>query len=273
MAEFDTGARRSAPHKKILGNRTKLEILNDFKNGMTKMYEGCSTRKRRQGVKIEMKILFWVIGVAGLLSATNLGLAQDLTRLCQTVEMQYRNLPRNGKVSNKTPDVLAQLVATASTGITEATTTVEDVTPEKLVEWAKAGTPPVSLPSELIEQITGNTDTIQDMNHLPGTNFYVVNGTAGSLSCYQPGVYFRIENGQVVNATGPDNWLEEGSGCQVIRSFGTIDSVPAAFEKGYNGEDSDYVLNISPWTGTGFGPACTATFQFENGRLSHVTVK
>lgn len=191
--------------------------------------------------------------------------------LCETVGEKYRAVLDTSKP--EMPQwVVRNLSRVASTGVTIGESLVENVDNAKLDAWAKAQTPPVTLSPDLLKQIADNTDARQDLDQLPGTNFYAVNGTAGTESCYQPGTYFQVENGQVKTADAPANWTDEGI-CRVIRSFGAIDGTPAVFQEGET-EDGDVVLDITPWNGSGFDAACTATFKFDaDKKLTDVTVK
>lgn len=191
--------------------------------------------------------------------------------LCETVGQKYRAVLDTSK-PEMPADVVLNLSRAASSGVTMSEPLVENVDDAKLNAWAKAQTPPVSLPADVLAQIADNTDARQDLDRLPGTNFYSVNGTAGTAHCYQPGTYVEIENGKVMWANGPDSWTEEGAGCMVTRYFGAVDGTPVAFQEGQ--VDGKVNLEITPWNGSGFDAACTASFEFDEAKnLVGVTVK
>jgi uncharacterized protein len=193
----------------------------------------------------------------------------DRTAICASVVQKYRAflaaLPSSSaKDASALSYVLKSLADSKSSGVTVGGPGgIDNVDPDKLSAWAQSQRPPFSIPASLIDAIKGNVDASQELHRLPGTNYYVVNGTAGTLYCYGPGVYFQTENGKAKAVAAPHGWARnsEGGGCTVLRGFGMIDSTPIAYEEN-NASIGSYSLNITPWQGTGFGQDCTATFHF-----------
>lgn len=186
--------------------------------------------------------------------------------ICKTIGEKYRAFLASAAAGSASLDrlqVLRNLANAASSGVTLAPAVEADVDAGKLANWAKAQTPPLSIPDALIKRITDNTDSRQDLDHLPNSDFYAVNGTAGTLSCYQQGVYFRTVKGQAVSAAAPTGWLDEdGGACLVLRRFGTVDGMSVAFQDAADAVQGRYDLNVSAWQGDGFAAPCTASFQF-----------
>jgi hypothetical protein len=207
-----------------------------------------------------MKNSVCVVSLVGM--AVAYSPAASAKEICGAIAAKYREA-HPASTSPYPRDALIVLSASPSSGVERAPALIENVDAGRLTEWARKQTPPLSIAKELLDAVENNTDARQDLEQLPGTQVYVVNGTAGTASCYQAGVYFQVDGREAKRADGPASWQEEGSGCMVIRSFGSVDGVPAAFEENRNLEDGGYSVSVAPWTGSGFGQACTATFRFE----------
>lgn len=185
--------------------------------------------------------------------------------LCQALGQKYRAFMSSAKTSDPSFDpqeVLRNLGEQQSSGVSVADWVMDNVDGDKMIAWAKAQTPPLSISSEILDAIKGYGDRTQTLDHPPGSDIYVVNGTAGTLYCYGPGVYFRAESGQAISVEGPQGWDSEGS-CMVLRSAGAVDGTPAMFEETKNtARIGDYSVTVMPWRGDHFEPGCTATFRF-----------
>lgn len=191
--------------------------------------------------------------------------------LCQAIGQKYRAFMSSAKTSDPSFDpqeVLRNLGEQKSSGVSVADWVMDEVDGDKIVAWATKQNPPLSIPPEIVNGIKGNGTENLTLDHPPGSDIYVVNGTAGTLFCYGPGVYFRAENGRAVPVAGPQGWYsgdswESGASCMVLRSVGTVDGAAAMFEETKNtSRIGDYSVNVVPWREDHFEAGCTATFRF-----------
>ena len=189
------------------------------------------------------------------------------TAICEAIGQKYRALlgAPAGRKLRRPQDILATLTRASASGVTYTPALLQKVDPAKLADWAKSQKPPFSIPQTLLDDLNNNTGYSPSLDHAPGTNFYAVNGIAGTLDCYQHGVYFQVENGRAKATEAPPGWATRivGDGCLARRAFGMVDNVSVAFEESSNTNGfGTYSLDVTPWHGNGFGPDCTVTLRF-----------
>jgi uncharacterized protein len=192
--------------------------------------------------------------------------------LCQSLIPKYR-LARSQIAAHpprqpiESDQVLDSLTASSDTGVTLSSLGKGGLDPTKFNEWAKAQQPPIKIDRDLLDQIANGGASVVDVDQLPETDLYAVNGTAGTASCYQLGTYFEVKNGQARAAPLPLVWNHGACGV-AQRSFGEVDGVPVALQEEPPGHSEDRkfdkdVIYLAPWDSGHFGPSCSATFQFQ----------
>lgn len=204
------------------------------------------------------------------------GSAPSRTAICKAIVGKYETLVASlakadsgRRRAAKARDVLVALAQQPASGVTLGSRVIDDVDPRKLIAWGESQKPPLSVPPSFLERVKQNVPTSQELDHLPGTDFYAVNGTEGTASCYGGGVYFRAKEGRIESAAPPRDWSEPG--CMTMRWFGAVDGTPAAFVTESNATAAHYTLTVNPWRGSGFGDSCTAVFHFEQRLLPEGT--
>jgi uncharacterized protein len=138
---------------------------------------------------------------------------------------------------------------------------IDDVTRAKLAAWAKAEPQPFVFPDALAAEIVAlGAHTRLVIDRLPGEAFYAAGVTEGTLNCYSA-IYFTIAGGMARKAVEPEGGEEDG--CGLSRAFGRFDGAPVAYGEGFDHTPSlSSYVEIIPWRSGGFGPACTAHFEF-----------
>ncbi len=148
-------------------------------------------------------------------------------------------------------------------GLVEPVARFEDKGVAKLQEWAGRQTPPAQMPKTLTEKISGTTSDGVTLENAPGANYFAASVVSGTASCITSST-FTLANGAASPAPPPPSW--SGSACGVTRGFLKMDDTPVAFrdDTGF-GPDLSARLSLAPWTGAGFGKACTIRFDYAPG--------
>ena len=133
----------------------------------------------------------------------------------------------------------------------------------RLADWAAAQKPPVQMPKSLTEKLVGTTSDGVTLEQAPGANYYAASKTAGTASCIASAT-FTIASGVASPAPAPASWA--GSACGISRGFLRMNDAAVAYRDDTSfGPDLSARLSLAPWTGAGFGKACTIRFDYAPG--------
>ncbi len=186
--------------------------------------------------------------------------------LCETLAQRYRAALEaagsEGLFYPKSPLETLATHAGSGVGVARPVAEMPDYSPQKLQAWMKQPPRDVSLPDPLLAKLADMTAQSVVIDQLPTAPYFAASSIQGTAACYNA-VYFRVERGKAVATDAPAGWNDDGSGCGVRRSFGTIDGLPVAFEEA--ADYSPYMsarVTVSPWRGDHFAPACKAYFDY-----------
>ncbi|WP_018266988.1 lysozyme inhibitor LprI family protein [Methylosinus sp. LW4] len=151
---------------------------------------------------------------------------------------------------------------------------IDDVTRAKLAAWAKGEPQPFVFPDALATKLVDlGVGASLFIDRLPGENLYAAGVIRGTLGYYSA-IYFTVSAGFAHETMGPGG-LEGESEAECIgafHSFGTLDGEAVAFQESHdNAPRLSSSISITPWRSGGFGPACTAHFEFAPKFAEHAT--
>lgn len=193
--------------------------------------------------------------------------AQAAPDACNQYVETYRKWLATSAQSDPTATANGPLAMAQARGsgvaLVEPVARFEDKGVAKLQEWAGKQTPPAQMPKALTDKISGTTSDGVTLEQAPGANYYAASVTAGTASCITSAT-FTLANGAATPAPPPPSWA--GSACGVSRGFLRMNETTFAYRDDTSfGPDLSARLSLAPWTGAGFGKACTIRFDYAPG--------
>jgi uncharacterized protein YecT (DUF1311 family) len=186
--------------------------------------------------------------------------------LCQTFADRYRAaleaLPKDKRA--KEADPYGLLTKSPKSGVVEGPTPDEiaEPSPAALEKWARSQKPPFKLSPKVVAATHELNPGNLTLSRAPGLPFYSAGSIGGTAQCVTE-TYFEVRDG-VAEHAGDLPWGDDGAGCGVSRTFGTVDGQVVAFET--NGYAYQPLLaatvRIAKWERGFFDRPCEADFDY-----------
>lgn len=202
------------------------------------------------------------------------------TRLCEGLLHHYRQAletaskaPGHNPSDDPGPLKLLEDARGALVTIAKPVFQFADSKSETVAAWGKAQPKPVAFAADVQKELDDVGSSFQEIERLPNSDYYAATTVQGTAICYAQ-VFFTIRDGMARSAKAPSGWdWEEGAGCGVSRSFGTVGGASVAFEESHGyGPSLTSSLMASPWEGDHFGPACTISLTFAPRFAPHASL-
>lgn len=256
LGELDLSLTNALKESLIANPELRAALLSDERRWLAARDRECLGQTTSEGLSTCLASAYDA-RIASLKSgAVKNAASRSATASCQVLADRYRVLAD----THPGESPLGVLTHSPGSGVTLADKLAQPQNEAELRDWGRRQKPPIDFPAKLNIDFYGGD---MGLEKLPNADFYAISSIQGTAYCYSSS-YFVVKSGQAQEIGAPPGFSDdEGAGCGVYRSFGTIDQVPVFFQEFYDGTPSMKAsVQVAAWHSGRFDATCTVDFSY-----------